>query len=31
VIAMDREHRNRINRKFRQQMKGKQLVVLGIP
>ncbi len=31
VIAMDREHRNRINRRFRQQMKGKQLVVLGIP
>jgi predicted protein tyrosine phosphatase len=31
VIAMDREHRNRVNAKFRQQMKGKQLIVLGIP
>ncbi len=31
VIAMDREHRNRINRKFRTQMKGKPLAVLGIP
>jgi predicted protein tyrosine phosphatase len=31
VIAMERSHRNRINKKFRQQMKGKQLVVLGIP
>jgi len=31
VIAMEREHRNRINRKFRQQMQGKALFVLGIP
>jgi predicted protein tyrosine phosphatase len=31
VIAMERAHRNRINSKFRAQMKGKQLVVLGIP
>jgi predicted protein tyrosine phosphatase len=31
VIAMEREHRNRINRKFRAQLKGKPLVVLGIP
>lgn len=31
VIAMEREHRNRINRKFRVQLKGKPLVVLGIP
>jgi predicted protein tyrosine phosphatase len=31
VIAMEREHRNRINRKFHHQLKGKQLVVLGIP
>lgn len=30
VIAMDREHRTRINRKFRAQMKGKGLAVLGI-
>lgn len=28
---MEREHRNRINRKFRSQLKGKQLIVLGIP
>lgn len=27
VIAMDREHRTRINRKFRAQMKGKPLAV----
>jgi len=31
VIAMEREHRNRINRKFRAQMQGKALFVLGIP
>ena len=31
VIAMEREHRNRINRMFRAQLKGKPLVVLGIP
>jgi predicted protein tyrosine phosphatase len=31
VIAMERAHRNRINARFRQQMKGKELVVLGIP
>src|SRR5687768_2792941 len=31
IIAMEREHRNRINRKFRDQLKGKQLIVLGIP
>ena len=31
IIAMEREHRNRLNRKFRAQLKGKQLIVLGIP
>jgi predicted protein tyrosine phosphatase len=31
VIAMELSHRNRINAKFRRQMAGKQLVVLGIP
>ncbi|TFI56361.1 phosphotyrosine protein phosphatase [Sphingomonas parva] len=31
VIAMERTHRHRINSKFRAQMKGKELVVLGIP
>ncbi len=31
VIAMEREHRNRINRRFRAQLKGKPLLVLGIP
>lgn len=31
IIAMEREHRNRINRKFREQLAGKQLLVLGIP
>ncbi|HEX8655095.1 MAG TPA: phosphotyrosine protein phosphatase [Allosphingosinicella sp.] len=31
VIAMEREHRNRINRKFRAQLKGKPIIVLGIP
>ena len=31
VIAMEREHRNRLNRKFRAQLAGKQLIVLGIP
>jgi len=31
VIAMERAHRNRINGKFRAQLKGKPLLVLGIP
>lgn len=31
VIAMERGHRNRINSKFRAQLKGKPLAVLGIP
>jgi predicted protein tyrosine phosphatase len=31
VIVMEREHHNRINRKFREQLKGTPLVVLGIP
>lgn len=31
IIAMERVHRNRINAKFRSQMTGKPLFVLGIP
>ena len=31
IFAMEREHRNRINKKFRHQLKGKQVHVLGIP
>lgn len=31
VIAMERAHSNRINAKFRSQMTGKPLFVLGIP
>jgi len=31
VIAMERAHRNRINGKFRAQLRGKPLLVLGIP
>lgn len=31
VIAMEREHQGRINRKFRAQLRGKPLIVLGIP
>ena len=31
VIVMERHHRNRVSKKFREQLKGKQLVVLGIP
>lgn len=31
VIAMERAHSNRINAKFRSQMMGKPLFVLGIP
>lgn len=31
IVAMEREHRNRLNRKFRAQLKGKRLIVLGIP
>lgn len=31
VFAMERQHQSRINSKFRHQLKGKQLIVLGIP
>lgn len=31
VIVMERHHRNRVSKKFREQLRGKQLVVLGIP
>jgi predicted protein tyrosine phosphatase len=31
VIVMERYHRNRMSKKFREQLRGKQLVVLGIP
>jgi predicted protein tyrosine phosphatase len=31
ILVMERHHRNRVSRKFREQLKGKQLVVLGIP
>ena len=31
VFVMERHHRNRITKKFREQLKGKQLLVLGIP
>jgi predicted protein tyrosine phosphatase len=31
VVAMERAHRDRLNRRFRAQLKGKRLVVLGIP
>ena len=31
VIAMERVHRNRLNHRFRAALKGKQLIVLGIP
>jgi predicted protein tyrosine phosphatase len=31
VLVMERHHRNRVSKKFREQLKGKQLLVLGIP
>ncbi len=31
VIVMERHHRNRVSKKFHEQLRGKQLVVLGIP
>ena len=31
IIVMEKHHRNRVSKKFREQLKGKHLVVLGIP
>ena len=31
ILVMEKTHRNRINRKFRELLRGKRLVVLGIP
>lgn len=31
VIVMETQHRNRVMKRFRQQLQGKQLTVLGIP
>lgn len=31
IIVMERHHRNRVSKRFRDQLKGKQLIVLGIP
>jgi predicted protein tyrosine phosphatase len=31
ILVMERHHRNRVSKKFREQLKGKQLIVLGIP
>jgi predicted protein tyrosine phosphatase len=31
IFVMEKTHRNRLDRKFREHLKGKQVVVLGIP
>src|SRR6185295_7072509 len=31
ILVMEKSHRNRVMKKFRDQLKGKRLVVLGIP
>ena len=31
IIVMERHHRNRVSKKFREQLEGKHLIVLGIP
>jgi predicted protein tyrosine phosphatase len=31
IIVMERHHRNRVSKKFREQLKGKLLLVFGIP
>lgn len=31
IAVMETSHRNRVRRKFREQLEGKRLVVLGIP
>ena len=31
IIVMENAHQNRLNKKFRQHMRGKRVAVLGIP
>ena len=31
VLVMEKAHRNKVAKKFREQLRGKRLVVLGIP
>lgn len=31
VLVMEKSHRNKLTKKFREQLRGKRLVVLGIP
>lgn len=31
IVVMERHHRNRVTKKFRDQLKGKHIAVLGIP
>ena len=31
VLVMEKSHRNKVAKKFRDQLRGKRLVVLGIP